>query len=118
MTLFRREFRNPFELVVARRPDPVQSQPVEPGRPSIRIGKTNYELHEDPRVRVPELPLAPDPALGAHFWARSTASRSTAPDRPEVVLREAVRLCLEKEVSTDRIAEIIKLELVDFVMES
>lgn len=118
MNLFRREFRNPFELVVARRIDnPIQSRSVEPDQVTIHVGGVDYVVDKDPRVKVPELSLEPEPVADVHTWSQPVA-RPKAPDSPEVALRKAVRLCLEKEVPTDRISDIVKLELVDFVMES
>jgi hypothetical protein len=111
--LFRRKFRSPFELVVARLPDPVLRKAVGPSRPAVTVGGAEYELHEDPRVAVPEL-LVED-----YFtYARAVPPAPRRPDPPEVALREAVRACLSGGVPTDRISEIVKLEVVDFVMES
>ena len=117
MTLFRREFRNPFELVVARRPDPLIKESVGPVKPTMNVGGIDYELHEDLRVRVPE--LIPEEKSDYYYsYSRITLPVREIPDSPEVVLRKAIRLCLEEEVLTDQIVEIMKLELVDFVMES
>jgi hypothetical protein len=117
MVIFRREFRNPFELVAVRRSDFILGQ--DRSEPVIRIDGFDYEIDEDSCVKIPELLLGSEPSSSDFFdWTPVAVPTPRTPDQPEVTLREAVRLCLEKEIPTDKISEIVKLELVNFVMES
>jgi len=116
------ELRDPFEILTV---EPVPSGLFGPaGSETVyRIDGTDYRVSRDCRVRAPEVPLSASPALdfASLFQKKSVMPKSAPvpdPDPPPVRLRQALRQCLEAGMDTSAIEEIVRTELVDFVMSS
>lgn len=108
------ELRDPFEVLLIKRASAVLTK----GR-VYRIGGVDYCVDREPLVKAPEVPLEPtrfDPM--SMFTAARRPQPPPRPDPPPVKLRKALRECASSGMTEEAIGEIVRLELVDFVMGS